>query len=65
MDITFFNFEAEFVDTLRCVPMIVRFKLDVVGVKLALRLDGRTHWSQLSALQRFALTKLTRGGSSS
>ncbi len=33
---TFFNFEAEFVDSLRCIPMIVRLKLDTCGVKLKL-----------------------------
>ncbi len=33
---TFFRFEADFVDSLRCIPMIVRFKLDTCGVKLKL-----------------------------
>jgi hypothetical protein len=33
---TFFNFEADFVDSLRCIPMIVRLKLDTCGVKLKL-----------------------------
>jgi hypothetical protein len=33
---TFFKFEADFVDSLRCIPMIVRLKLDTCGVKLKL-----------------------------
>jgi hypothetical protein len=33
---TFFNFEADFVDSLRCIPMSVRLKLDTCGVKLKL-----------------------------
>jgi hypothetical protein len=32
----FFKFEADFVDSLRCIPMIVRLKLDTCGVKLKL-----------------------------
>ena len=32
----FFEFESDFVDTLRCVPMIVRYKLDTCGIKLKL-----------------------------
>ncbi|MBW4442471.1 MAG: nitrate reductase associated protein [Plectolyngbya sp. WJT66-NPBG17] len=32
----FFEFEADFVDSLRCIPMSVRFKLDTCGVKLKL-----------------------------
>ncbi len=37
----FFNFEAEFVESLRCIPMQVRYKLDTCGVKLKLQ-----HWHQ-------------------
>lgn len=135
MNGNFFNFEADFVQSLRCVPMIVRYKLDMCGVKLSLRswsrfdhttrarlvgvpvgtaeeiadygvmvyaaivaageqpvlleidsdapwmkrqcipatvaskagelaiaLGGDERWEALSALQRFALVKLTRGG---
>ncbi|MGA0601101.1 nitrate reductase associated protein [Caulobacter sp. KR2-114] len=43
-----FAFEADFVDTLRCVPMAVRFKLDLAGVKLTLR-----QWSRLTPEDRF------------
>jgi hypothetical protein len=43
----FFEFEADFVDSLRCVPMQVRYKLDNCGVKLKLQ-----HWHSFSAIQR-------------
>ena len=32
----FFQFEADFVESLRCIPMQVRLKLDTCGVKLKL-----------------------------
>jgi hypothetical protein len=32
----FFQFEADFVESLRCIPMIVRLKLDTCGIKLKL-----------------------------
>ncbi|WP_299484998.1 nitrate reductase associated protein [Acaryochloris sp. IP29b_bin.137] len=32
----FFQFEHEFVEDLRCIPMVVRFKLDTCGIKLKL-----------------------------
>jgi hypothetical protein len=32
----FFDFEADFVDSLRCIPMSVRLKLDTCGVKVKL-----------------------------
>ncbi|MET0352029.1 MAG: nitrate reductase associated protein [Rhizobacter sp.] len=37
MEVQFFEFEAEFVRSLRRVPMIVRFKMDQCGLKLPLR----------------------------
>jgi hypothetical protein len=37
-----FAFEQDFAGSLRCIPMIARFKLDLAGVKLTLR-----QWSQL------------------
>jgi hypothetical protein len=43
----FFQFEADFVESLRCIPMQVRFKLDTCGVKLKL-----THWNQFSLEER-------------
>lgn len=45
-----FAFEADFVDTFRCIPMAVRFKLDRVGVKLTLR-----QWSRMTRDDRAAL----------
>lgn len=42
-----FAFESDFVDSLRCVPMAVRLKLDTIGVKLTLR-----QWSGLSKAER-------------
>lgn len=43
----FFDFEAEFTASLRCIPMIVRYKLDRCGVKLKL-----IHWHHLCYEQR-------------
>ncbi len=48
-----FQFEADFVDSLRCIPMQVRFKLDTCGVKLKL-----AHWHRFSQAQRQALVEL-------
>jgi hypothetical protein len=42
-----FGFEADFVGDLRCIPMAVRRKLDLVGVKLKL-----CHWSDLEEGER-------------
>lgn len=39
----FFQFEADFVDSLRCIPMAVRYKLDTCGIKL--KLDQWHHFS--------------------
>jgi hypothetical protein len=52
-DHQFFGFEADFVESLRCIPMQVRLKLDTCGVKL--KLD---HWHRLSLAQRDRLTAL-------
>lgn len=48
----FFQFEADFVDSLRCIPMQVRFKLDTCGVKLKL-----SHWNHFSPTERQALVE--------
>jgi hypothetical protein len=45
-----FAFESDFVATLRCVPMAVRFKLDRVGIKLTLR-----QWSSFTDAVRRTL----------
>jgi hypothetical protein len=47
---TCFGFEADFTAELRCIPMAVRRKLDLAGVKLKLQ-----HWSELSAAERAEL----------
>jgi hypothetical protein len=46
---TFFKFEADFVDSLRCIPMIVRLKLDTCGVKL--KLAEWNHFTQAECQQ--------------
>jgi hypothetical protein len=46
---TFFNFEADFIDSLRCIPMIVRLKLDTCGVKL--KLAEWNHFTQIECQQ--------------
>lgn len=48
--IDFFAFEADFVESLRCIPMQVRFKLDTCGVKLKL-----SHWTHFSDAERQVL----------
>lgn len=42
-----FAFEADFTADLRCIPMAVRRKLDLAGVKLRL-----THWNGLREAER-------------
>lgn len=49
----FFQFEADFVDSLRCIPMQVRMKLDTCGVKLKLQ-----HWHQFTRAEREKLVAL-------
>jgi hypothetical protein len=49
----FFQFEADFVDSLRCIPMQVRMKLDTCGIKLKL-----THWHQFTQQERQALVEI-------
>ena len=51
--VNFFQFETDFVDSLRCIPMEVRMKLDTCGVKLKL-----VHWHQFSQEERQALVNL-------
>lgn len=46
----FFQFEADFVESLRCIPMQVRHKLDTCGVKLKLQ-----HWHQFDDRDRHNL----------
>lgn len=49
----FLQFETDFVESLRCIPMIVRMKLDTCGVKLKLE-----HWHQFSQSERQSLVTL-------
>jgi len=46
----FFAFESDFVNTLKCVPMIVRYKLDSCGVKLKL-----PEWAKFSLKDKESL----------
>ena len=48
----FFKFEADFVDSLRCIPMHVRLKLDNCGIKLKL-----AQWNHFSTAEREALVE--------
>ncbi|MGQ4646180.1 nitrate reductase associated protein [Lyngbya aestuarii] len=49
----FFQFETDFVDSLHCIPMQVRMKLDSCGIKLKL-----THWHQFNQQERQALVAM-------
>ncbi len=48
-----FQFEADFIESLRCIPMQVRMKLDTCGVKLKL-----SHWHQFSQTERQQLVTM-------
>jgi hypothetical protein len=48
-----FQFEASFADSLHCIPMVVRLKLDTCGIKLKL-----TQWNHLSSEERKVLLSL-------
>lgn len=45
-----FEFEKDFAGTFRCIPMIVRFNLDLCGIKLSLK-----QWSRLGRHMRAEL----------
>lgn len=49
----FFRFEQEFIESLHCIPMIVRFKLDTCGVKLKLM-----HWNQFTSQEKQVLINM-------
>lgn len=50
----FFQFENDFIENnVRCIPMIVRFKLDACGIKLKL-----AEWSKFSPAERNILVGL-------
>jgi hypothetical protein len=52
-DPAIFAFEKDFAQTLRCIPMSVRLKLDQVGIKLSLR-----EWNRLVTAERARLLRL-------
>jgi hypothetical protein len=52
-DARFFQFETDFVESLRCIPMLVRMKLDTCGIKLKL-----AHWNQFNQQERLKLVQL-------
>lgn len=52
--IEYFQFEEDFVEAnIRCIPMIVRFKMDAVGIKLKL-----SEWSKFKVEERIELALL-------
>jgi hypothetical protein len=52
-DIEYFNFEEDFVrENIRCIPMIVRFKMDRAGIKLRL-----AEWNKFSVEERIELAR--------
>jgi hypothetical protein len=53
MNTLYFQFEADFVeDDVRCIPMVVRFKLDACGIKLKLK-----EWSNMNVDERNRLAE--------
>lgn len=55
-DARFFGFESDFVDSMRCIPMAARLRLDRTGVKLKLN-----EWSKLDPDLRMALAQAPCG----
>lgn len=49
----YFQFESDFVDNLRCIPMIVRYKLDTCRIKLQL-----SDWVKLNYKEKDQLAEL-------
>jgi hypothetical protein len=47
-----FDFERDFAGSLRCIPMTVRLKLDLCGIKLSLR-----QWSRFDRTERAELVR--------
>ena len=53
-DIEYFLFEEDFMEgNIRCIPKIVRFKMDKAGIKLKL-----SEWSKFSTEERITLAQL-------
>jgi len=49
----YFQFETDFIQSMRCIPMAVRCKLDTCGIKLKL-----AEWSTFSKMERDLLMTL-------
>lgn len=56
MSARYFAFESDFVDTLRCVPLCVRLKLDLAGIKLKLN-----EWSKMDPAERAYMADMACG----
>jgi hypothetical protein len=57
--VEYFNFEKDFMeDNIRCIPMIVRFKLDACGIKLKLK-----EWSKMNVEERENLANFSTDSS--
>jgi len=53
LTIQYFKFEEDFIeDNIRCIPMIVRYKLDACGIKLKLK-----EWSKMNESERILLAE--------
>jgi hypothetical protein len=57
--IEYFQFEEDFMEeNIRCIPMVVRFKMDEAGIKLKL-----AEWSRFYSSERIQLALLPAGSS--
>jgi len=55
--IEYFQFEEEFMENnMRCIPMIIRFKMDIAGIKLKL-----SEWKKFSPEERIELALMSCG----
>jgi hypothetical protein len=55
--IEYFQFEEEFMENnMRCIPMIIRFKMDMAGIKLKL-----SEWKKFSTEERIELALMSCG----
>ena len=55
--IEYFQFEEEFMENnMRCIPMIIRSKMDMAGIKLKL-----SEWKRFSTEERFELSLMSCG----
>ena len=55
--IEYFQFEEEFMENnMRCIPMIIRFKMDIAGIKLKL-----SEWKKFSSEERIELALMSCG----